>query len=78
VVKGLWDALARVEAGGIIKVLREWNAMNWLARRKVRVCGPMGAVEGDGLFLDGRKLVFHVFKDCGVVPMPLSSSVEAR
>jgi BirA family biotin operon repressor/biotin-[acetyl-CoA-carboxylase] ligase len=78
VVRGLCEAVARVEAGGIIKVLREWNSMNWLARRKVRVSGPMGVVEGDGLFLEGRKLIFHVFKDYGVVPMPLSSTVEAR
>lgn len=78
VVQSIADAMARVEAGGIIKVLIEWNKMNWLSRRKVRVTGPMGAVDGDGLFLDGRKLVFHVFKDCGVAAMPLSSTVEAR
>ncbi|HOS44809.1 MAG TPA: biotin--[acetyl-CoA-carboxylase] ligase [Armatimonadota bacterium] len=77
-VAGLLDAVARVEAGGIIKVLLEWNAMNWLRRREVRVTGPLGAVEGDGLFLDGHKLVFHVFKDGGVVHMPLASTVEAR
>lgn len=78
VVEGLTDALARVEAGSIIKLLYEWNTMNWLARRKVRVSGPLGVVDGDGLFLDGRKLVFHVFKDAGIVTMPLSSTVEAR
>jgi BirA family biotin operon repressor/biotin-[acetyl-CoA-carboxylase] ligase len=78
VVEKLRDAMARVEAGGIIKVLLEWNAMNWLRRRKVRVIGPLGAVEGDGLFLDGHKLVFHVFKDGGVVHMPLASTVEVR
>lgn len=78
VVHGVADAYARVEAGGILKVLYDWNTMNWYSKRKVRVSGPMGVVEGDGLFLDGRKLVFHVFKDHGVVPMPLSSTVEAR
>ena len=78
VCQGLAEAFARVQAGSIISVLREWNTMNWLARRKVRVTGHMGAVEGNGLFLNGREMLFHVFKDCGVVPMPLSSSVEAR
>ncbi|HEY3418448.1 MAG TPA: biotin--[acetyl-CoA-carboxylase] ligase [Armatimonadota bacterium] len=78
VVTGLTEALTKVEAGGIVKVLIEWNKLNWFTRRKVRVSGPLGAVDGDGLFLDGHKLVFHVFKDCGVVPMPLSSTVEAR
>ncbi|MHB9024300.1 MAG: biotin--[acetyl-CoA-carboxylase] ligase [Armatimonadota bacterium] len=77
VVTGLTEALARVETGGIIKVLYEWNKLNWLTRRKVRVSGPLGAVDGDGLFLDGRKMVFHVFKDYGVVTMPLTSTVEA-
>lgn len=76
VVTSLLDALARVEAGGIIKVLLEWNSLNWLRRRPVRVTGPLGAVEGDGLFLDGHKLVFHVFKNGGVVHMPLASTVE--
>ncbi len=76
--QGLSDAFARVTAGSIIKVLYEWNTMNWFARRKVRVSGPFGVVEGDGLFLDGRKLVFHVFKDAGTIAMPLSSTVEAR
>jgi BirA family biotin operon repressor/biotin-[acetyl-CoA-carboxylase] ligase len=76
VAHDLADALARVEAGGIIKVLLEWNAMNWLRRRQVRVTGPLGVVEGDGLFLDGHKLVFHVFNNGGVVHMPLSSAVE--
>jgi biotin-(acetyl-CoA carboxylase) ligase len=74
----LADAFSRVQEGGISKVLREWNAMNWFVHRKVLVSGPLGAVEGDGLFLDGRRVLFHVFKDGGVVPMPLSSSVEAR
>ncbi|MHB9132039.1 MAG: biotin--[acetyl-CoA-carboxylase] ligase [Armatimonadota bacterium] len=78
VVQGLTDAAARVEAGGIIKILYDWNTQNWLSRRKVRVSGPMGALDGDGLFLDGHKLVFHVFKDYGVVAMPLSSTVEVR
>ncbi len=78
VVHGMADALARVEAGGIIKVLREWNTINWHTRRRVRVSGPLGVVDGDGIFLDGRRLVFHVFKDGGVVAMPLSSTVEAR
>ena len=76
--RGLSDAFARVEAGSIIKVLYEWNTMNWFSRRKVRVSGPFGVVEGEGLFLDGRKLVFHVFKDAGIIVMPLSSTVEAR
>lgn len=76
--QGLTDAFARVTAGGIIKVLYEWNTMNWFSRRKVRVSGPFGVVEGDGLFLDGRKLVFHVFKDAGIIVMPLSSAVEIR
>lgn len=78
VVRQLREAAQLVEAGGIIKMLYAWNTMNWYARRKVRVSGPMGAVDGDGLFLDGRKLVFHVFKDHGVVAMPLSSTVEVR
>jgi len=76
--QGLTDAFARVEAGSIIKVLYEWNTMNWFARRKVRVSGPFSVVEGDGLFLNGNKLVFHVFKDAGFLTMPLSSTVEAR
>jgi BirA family biotin operon repressor/biotin-[acetyl-CoA-carboxylase] ligase len=78
VAEELMSAVARVEAGGIIKVLYEWNMLNWLKRRKIRVSGPLGQVDGDGLFLDGRKLVFHVFKDAGVITMPLSSTVEAR
>jgi BirA family biotin operon repressor/biotin-[acetyl-CoA-carboxylase] ligase len=78
VVGGVRDALAKVEAGGIVKVLLEWNQYNWLRRRPVRVSGPFGAVEGDGLFLDGRRLVFHVFRNGGVVEMPLSSTVEVR
>ena len=78
VAHSLCDTLARVEAGGIIKVLYQWNTLNWLARRKVRVSGPFGVIDGDGLFLDGRTLHFHVFKNHGVVPMPLSCSVEAR
>ena len=77
-LQSLTDAFARVEAGGIIKMLLEWNSLNWLSRRKVRVSGPLGVVEGDGLFLDGRRLVFHVFKNAGVVEMPLSSTVEVR
>lgn len=75
---GLQQTMRKVESGGIIKILLEWNKMNWLARRKVRVCGPFGEVDGDGLFLDGRSLHFHVFKDHGVVTMPLSSTVEAK
>jgi len=78
VVEELQSALARVKAGGIIKVLYEWNMFNWLKHRKIRVSGPLGQVDGDGLFLDGRKLVFHVFKDAGIVTMPLSSTVEVR
>lgn len=78
VLEGLTDAFRRVEVGGIVKMLIEWNTFNWLSRRKVRVTGPLGAVDGDGLFLDGRRLVFHVFKDGGVVAMPLASTVEAR
>ena len=66
-VAGLTDAFARVEAGGIIKVLYEWNTMNWYARRNVRVSGPFGVVDGDGFFLDGRRLHFHVFKDAGII-----------
>lgn len=78
VVQGLAEAFARVEAGGIVKVLYEWNTHNWLSRRKVRVTGPLGQVDGDGLFLDGRTVMFHVFKDAGIVTMPLTSTVEAR
>ena len=74
----LADAVIRVQTGGIIKVLRDWNSMNWFAHKKVRVSGPMGVLEGDGVFLDGHRVLFHVFKDCGVVPMPLSSSLETR
>lgn len=77
-VEGFSEALGRVVAGGIVKVLIDWNKLNWLRRHKVRVSGPLGVVEGDGLFLEGHKLVFHVFKDHGVVPMPLSSTVEPR
>jgi len=77
-IDGLEGALTRAEDGGIIKLLYAWNTMNWLARRKVRVTGPLGSVDGDGLFLNGQRLVFHVFKDHGVVAMPLSSTVEAR
>ncbi len=78
VIRGVGEALARVEAGGILKVLASWNTHNWLARRNVRVTGPLGSVEGDGLFLDGRRIVFHVFKDFATIEMPLSSHVEAR
>ena len=77
-VTGLTEALAAVEAGGIIKVLYDWNTLNWLRQRPVRVSGPFGVVDGDGLFLDGRTLKLHIFKDHGVVNMPLSSTVEAR
>jgi len=46
-------------------------------RRRVRVSGPLGVVEGDGLFLDGRRLVWHVFREGRIVVMPLNSTVEA-
>jgi len=77
VARGLADALARVEAGSIVRVLYAWNTHNWYGRKKVRVSGPLGVVEGDGLFLDGRQILWHVFKDGGIVTMPLNSTVEA-
>ena len=77
VAQELTAAITRVGEGSIISVLKAWNTMNWYGRRKVRVSGPLGQVEGDGLFLDGRQLVWHVFRDCGVVTMPLMSTVEA-
>ena len=43
---GISEALSRVEAGGIIKVLYAWNSANWLSRRKVRVSGPDGCCGG--------------------------------
>lgn len=70
----LFDSLL---TDGVTRLLVPWNKMNWLARRKVRVSGPLGAVDGDGLFLNGR-LQFDVFKDHGVIAMPLASRVEAR
>ncbi len=78
VARELSAAVTRVVDGSIVKVLYTWNMQNWYRRRRVRVSGPLGVAEGDGLFLDGRKLVWHVFKDGGVVTMPLSSTVEAR
>jgi BirA family biotin operon repressor/biotin-[acetyl-CoA-carboxylase] ligase len=77
VARELSSALERVESGGILRVLYAWNTMNWYGRRRVRVSGPLGMVEGDGLFLDGRKIIWHVFKDAGVIAMPLNSTVEA-
>ena len=77
VARGLTEALARVEAGSIVSVLYAWNTQNWYRRKRVRVSGPLGQVEGDGLFLDGRQLVWHVFTDAGVVTMPLHSAVQA-
>jgi len=77
VAKELTAALELVREGGILRVLVAWNKMNWLMRRRVRVSGPLGMVEGDGLFLDGRRLVWHVFRDGRIVTMPLNSSVEA-
>lgn len=77
VVQELTAAITRVREGSIVSVLKAWNTMNWYGRRKVRVSGPLGQVEGDGLFLDGRQLVWHVFRDGGIVTMPLMSTVEA-
>jgi biotin-(acetyl-CoA carboxylase) ligase len=57
-------------------VLR-WNELNAHRRQRVRVSGPLGVVEGDGLFLDARQLHFHVFTPRGFTVMPLSSTVEA-
>jgi BirA family biotin operon repressor/biotin-[acetyl-CoA-carboxylase] ligase len=76
VAKELTAALDRVREGGILRVLVAWNKMNWLMRRRVRVSGPLGVVDGDGLFLDGRQLAWHVFRDGRIVTMPLSSAVE--
>lgn len=76
VAEELTAAFTRVREGSIVSVLKAWNTMNWYGRRKVRVSGPLGQVEGDGLFLDGRQLVWHVFRDYGVVTMPLMSTVE--
>lgn len=69
---------AEVIDGHLLGVLYRWNQHNWYARRNVRVSGPFGVVEGDGLFLEGRRLMWHVFKDAGVISMPLNSTVEAR
>jgi BirA family biotin operon repressor/biotin-[acetyl-CoA-carboxylase] ligase len=77
VAREIMAALTRVREGGIIRVLYAWNTMNWLARRQVRVSGPLGVVEGDGLFLDGRRLVWHVFRNGEIITMPLISTVEA-
>lgn len=78
-VRVIWGVEATLDLylqHGIINLLTPWNHLNWLKKRRIRVSGPMGVVEGDGLFLNAR-LQFDVFKDHGVVPMPLSSTVEA-
>ncbi len=77
VVHTLLENFLRVRQGGITKLLLPWNQLNWLMRRSVRVSGPLGVVDGDGLFINVRGQ-FDVFKDHGVVPMPLSSMVEVR
>ncbi len=59
-----------------LKLLLLWNKFNWMKRKKVRVCGHMGVVEGDGVFLSGNDMKFHIFRDGGVVPMPLTSKIE--
>ena len=78
VARQLAAVQAEVTGGHLLRVLYRWNKLNWYAQRAVRVSGPFGVVEGDGLFLEGRKLMWHVFKDCGVISMPLGSTVEAR
>ena len=75
-IVGLRATFDLYQKSGINKLLVAWNKISWLLRRKVRVTGPLGIVEGDGLFINAR-LQFDVFKDSGVVPMPLSSYVEA-
>jgi BirA family biotin operon repressor/biotin-[acetyl-CoA-carboxylase] ligase len=64
--------------GSVNPMVIGWNAHNWLRRRPVRVTGPTGIVEGEGLFLNGVRWTLDVFRDGGVVAMPLSSSVAAR
>ncbi len=60
----------------LLKLLLLWNKFNWLKRKKVRICGHMGVVDGDGVFISGNDMKFHIFRDGGVVPMPLSSKIE--
>lgn len=76
VIKELQQNLPLAYEERLLKLLLLWNKYNWLKRRKVRVCGHMGVMEGDGVFLSGNDMKFHVFRDGGVVPMPLTCKIE--
>ena len=78
VLRHLAAACADVEAGRLSDLPRRWNARNWYARRPVRVSGPNGSLDGDGLLLDGVRWVWQVMQEDGVAAMPLDSTVEAR
>jgi BirA family biotin operon repressor/biotin-[acetyl-CoA-carboxylase] ligase len=67
--------MKKYEEVGINKFLVPWNKYNWLRNRNVRVTGPFGIAEGEGLFITG-KLLFDVFTKTGIVAMPLGSKVE--
>ncbi|MEI7832111.1 MAG: biotin--[acetyl-CoA-carboxylase] ligase [bacterium] len=76
IVLTLMEMLPGAYDDKMLKILLAWNKLNWIKRKRVRVTGPMGCVEGDGIFLSGNDMKFHVLRGGGVVPMPLSSKVE--
>ena len=76
IVLTLLEMLPSAYEDKMLKLLLAWNKLNWIKRKRVRVTGPMGCVEGDGIFLSGNDMQFHVMRNGGVVPMPLSSKVE--
>ncbi len=69
------SGIAKYDSEGINKFLVPWNKYNWLCKRNVRVTGPFGIAEGNGLFITG-KLMFDVFTEQGVIAMPIGSKVE--
>jgi BirA family biotin operon repressor/biotin-[acetyl-CoA-carboxylase] ligase len=75
IIDGVIAGMNKYEELGINKFLVPWNKYNWLHNRNVRVTGPFGIAEGEGLFITG-KLLFDVFTKTGVIAMPLSSNVE--
>ncbi|MEI6521486.1 MAG: biotin--[acetyl-CoA-carboxylase] ligase, partial [bacterium] len=75
IVDAVTTGIKKYEELGINKFLVPWNKYNWLHNRNVRVTGPFGIAEGEGLFITG-KLMFDVFTKTGVIAMPLGSKVE--
>ena len=75
IIDAVIAGMKKYEEEGINKFLVPWNKYNWLHNRNVRVTGPLGIAEGEGLFITG-KLMFDVFTKTGVIAMPLGSKVE--